>query len=164
MRRIHVLTTGGTIDKVYDVAGELVVGAPALSALLAPVLTELEYDVTEVVAVDSLDMTDGHRAVLAQAVDEADGDLVLVTHGTDTMTVTASYLAHHLVSTDKVVVLTGAMQPASMRASDAAFNLGVATAALQLLPPGVHIAMSGRVFRAGEVVKDVERGLFVDLT
>ncbi|HWU20957.1 MAG TPA: asparaginase domain-containing protein [Nocardioides sp.] len=164
MLRIHVLTTGGTIDKVYGISGELEIGPPAVDSLLAPVLTDVAFDVTSVLRVDSLDMTDDDRATLCAAVDAVDGDRVLITHGTDTMAATARYLDQHLSpgSRDKVVVLTGAMQPAAMRVSDAAYNLGTATTAVQLLPPGVHIAMSGRVFAAGSVVKDTTRGIFVD--
>lgn len=164
MRHIHVLATGGTIDKVYGISGELEIGPPAFSALVAPVLTDLTWDVTSVTAVDSLDMSDDHRAHLVAAVEALDGDLFLVTHGTDTMPETARYLDEHLspASAAKVVVLTGAMQPAAMSASDAAYNLGAATVALQLLPAGVHVVMSGRVFPADRVVKDVGRGVFVD--
>ncbi|MCL2541198.1 MAG: asparaginase [Nocardioidaceae bacterium] len=164
MRDIHVLTTGGTIDKVYGVSGLLEIGPPAFQALMAPVLTDLRFVVTPVLAVDSLDMTEPDREQLCRAVEAVDGDLVLITHGTDTMAATARHLAEHLspAARSKVVVLTGAMQPAAMRVSDASYNLGTATAALQLLPPGVHIAMSGRVFRADEVVKDTTRGVFVE--
>ncbi|GAB2978175.1 asparaginase domain-containing protein [Nocardioides montaniterrae] len=164
MPHIHVLATGGTIDKVYGISGELEIGPPSFGSLVAPVLTDLTYDVASVVAVDSLDMTDADRDLLVGAVDALSGDLVLVTHGTDTMPETAAYLQAHLspASASKVLVLTGAMQPASMRTSDAAYNLGAATVALQLLPPGVHVAMSGRVFPAGHVVKDRTRGIFVE--
>lgn len=159
---IHVLTTGGTIDKVYGLTGELEVGEPAFEALIAPVLSDLTYDVEEVLAIDSLDMTDDDRARICAAVEATAVELVLITHGTDTMTETATYLREHLSPSEKVIVLTGAMQPASMRTTDAAFNLGTAIAALQLLPEGVHIAMSGRVFPADHVAKDVDRGVFVE--
>lgn len=162
MSHIHVLTTGGTIDKVYGISGELEVGKPAFEALVAPVLSDLTYDVEEVLAIDSLEMTDADRAKICAAVDASPSSLVLITHGTDTMTETATYLREHLAPSDKVIVLTGAMQPASMRSTDAAYNLGAATAAVQLLPPGVHIAMSGRIFRADRVSKDTERGVFVE--
>lgn len=164
MPHIDVLTTGGTIDKVYGISGELEIGKPAFEALVAPVLTDLTYDITQVLAIDSLEMTDVDRAKICVAVEATDGDLVLITHGTDTMTQTATYLREHLKSSDKVIVLTGAMQPASMRTTDAAYNLGAATAAVQLLPPGVHIAMSGRIFPADRVAKDVSRGVFVERT
>src|SRR5690348_5211906 len=113
MSHIHVLTTGGTIDKVYGLNGELEVGAPAFSSLVAPVLSDLTYDVEEVLAIDSLEMTDADRELICAAV-EGSGELVLITHGTDTMTATAEYLRKHLTRTDQVVVLTGAMQPAAM--------------------------------------------------
>lgn len=162
MTHIQVLTTGGTIDKVYGISGELEVGKPAFEALIAPVLSDLNYDVEEVLAIDSLDMTDDDRAKICGAVEATDALQVLITHGTDTMTETAAYLREHLTASDKVIVLTGAMQPASMRSTDAAYNLGTATAAVQLLPPGVHIAMSGRIFPADRVAKDVGRGVFVE--
>ncbi|MGN6161379.1 MAG: asparaginase domain-containing protein [Marmoricola sp.] len=164
MSHIQVLTTGGTIDKVYGVNGELEVGKPAFEALIAPVLSDLTYDLEEVLAIDSLEMTDADRAKICAAVEATPADRVLITHGTDTMVQTAAYLRDHLSesASDKVIVLTGAMQPASMRSTDAAYNLGAATAAVQLLPPGVHIAMSGRIFPADRVVKDVSRGVFVE--
>lgn len=164
MSHIQVLTTGGTIDKVYGLNGELEVGKPAFEAIIAPVLSDLTYEVDEVMAIDSLQMTDADRAVICAAVEASDAERVLITHGTDTMAETAAYLREHLSSAaaQKVIVLTGAMQPASMRSTDAAYNLGAATAAVQLLPPGVHIAMSGRIFRADRVAKDVARGVFVE--
>lgn len=163
MPHIHVVTTGGTIDKVYSLAGELEIGAPAVTALLSPVLTDNTYDVTPALAVDSLDMTDADRAALCAAIDGLPGRLVVVTHGTDTMPETAAFLDAHLAATDQTVVLTGAMQPAAMATSDAAYNLGAAMTAVQLVPAGVHIVMSGRVFAAGQVAKDTERGIFVDM-
>jgi L-asparaginase len=162
MPHIHVVATGGTIDKIYSLAGELMIGAPAVDALLAPVLTDLTYDVSPVLAVDSLDMTDADRLVLCQAIDALPGRHVVVTHGTDTMPETAAFLDAHLAAADQTVVLTGAMQPAAMAVSDAAYNLGAAMTAVQLLPAGVHIAMSGRIFAAGAVTKDRDRGVFVD--
>lgn len=163
MPHIHVVTTGGTIDKVYALSGELEIGLPAADALLSPVLSDNTYDVTRPLAVDSLDMTDDDRAVLCAAIDALPGRLVVVTHGTDTMPETAAFLDQHLSAADQTVVLTGAMRPAAMATSDAAYNLGAAMTAVQLLPAGVHIAMSGRVFSAGQVVKDQARGIFVDI-
>ncbi len=162
MTHIHVVTTGGTIDKVYSMAGELEIGAPAVDALLSPVLTDLTYDVTPALAIDSLQMTDADRSVLCAAIDGLAGRHVVVTHGTDTMPETAAFLDAHLSAADQTVVLTGAMQPASMAVSDAAYNLGAAMTTVQLLPAGVYIAMSGRVFPAGKVRKDRARGVFID--
>jgi L-asparaginase len=61
---------------------------------------------------------------------------------------------------DRTIVLTGAMQPARMRRTDAIFNIGFAWAAAQLLPPGVYIAMNGEVFEAGAVRKNLEAQKF----
>jgi L-asparaginase len=160
MTRLHVLATGGTIDKVYDLAGSLVIGPPAAPALLAPVLTDLDVTVDPVLAIDSLEMTDDDRRTVCAHIETLDADRIVITHGTDTMTHTAEFLARELTP-GRVVVLTGAMQPASMAVSDAAFNLGAAVAWAQALSPGVYVAMSGRCFPAGEVVKDRSRGVFV---
>ncbi|PPG38930.1 asparaginase [Rathayibacter sp. AY1E4] len=156
--RILVLTTGGTVDKEYSLAGELEIGAPMVPRLLAPVLTTLEFRVEEVLAKDSLELDDADRALIRERVLAAEEDRIVLTHGTDTMTATAEALG---VVQDRVVVLTGAMQPARMLDSDAAFNLGTAVAAVQLLPPGVYLAMSGRVLPAGSVVKDRSIGVFL---
>ena len=163
MPHIHVVATGGTIDKVYSLSGELEIGAPAVDSLLSPVLTDNTWDVTQALALDSLDMTDADRAALCRVVDGLPGRLVVITHGTDTMPETALFLDEHLSAADQTIVLTGAMRPAAMAASDAAYNLGAAMTAVQLLPAGVHIAMSGRVFSAGKVTKDRERGIFTDI-
>lgn len=161
MPRIHVVATGGTIDKVYDLTGNLVIGPPAATALLAPVLTDLEVTVESVLAVDSLEMTDDDRRKLCAHIETLGPDRIVITHGTDTMTHTAEFLARELTP-GRVVVLTGAMQPASMAVSDAALNLGTALAFAQSVSPGVYIAMSGRCFPAGTVTKDRARGVFVE--
>ena len=100
------------------------------------------------------------RAAVTEALNAVTNDQVLITHGTDTMPETARYLLEHADLGNKVVVLTGAMQPAVMARSDAGFNLGAAIAALNLLEPGVYISMSGRIFPAESVRKDRSRGIF----
>lgn len=162
-RPIHVLATGGTIDKVYAMTGDLEIGPPAVTGLLEIAGTDLEVVVEPIIGKDSLHFSDADRATITARVAELGAAQVLITHGTDTMTYTAEHLIAHLdPDVACTVVLTGAMQPASMRESDAAFNVGLALGALQTLSPGVYIAMSGRVFSAGEVTKDRARGRFVD--
>ncbi|AJM77014.1 asparaginase domain-containing protein [Rathayibacter toxicus] len=156
--RILLLTTGGTIDKEYSLAGELEIGEPTVSRLLEPVLTTLEFRSEQVLRKDSLDLDASDRALLKQRVLSAEEDRIVITHGTDTMTETAEAIG---AVSDRVIVLTGAMQPARMRDSDASFNLGTAIAAVQLLPPGVYLAMSGRVLPAGAVVKNRDIGIFL---
>lgn len=157
---VTLLTTGGTFDKVYSVAGELEIGEPAAPELLSFVRTDTTFEIQSVLKLDSLDMTDADRAELVKALDAVHNDRIIITHGTDTMPETARYLQAHTALGQKVVVLTGAMQPAAMRASDASFNLGAAVTALNLLEPGVYISMSGRIFPASDVKKDRSRGIF----
>lgn len=157
--RVHVIATGGTIDKEYSIAGELEIGDPMVPSILEIGRAWLDLSVEAVVGKDSLDITDEDRAVIRRHVAAAPAGRVLITHGTDTMVRTAAVLAD---VPDKVIVLTGAMVPARMRDTDAAFNLGLAVAALQTMPPGVWIAISGRIFAADAVRKDTTIGRFVD--
>jgi L-asparaginase len=106
---------------------------------------------------DSLEMTDGDRQRVLAAARACDCDRIFITHGTDTMADTGAVLAS---LKDKTIVLTGAMQPARMRRTDAVFNVGFAWAAVQLLPPGVYIAMNGEVFEAGMVRKNLQTQRF----
>jgi len=155
---IHVFTTGGTIDKIYfDASSQFEVGDSLLPDLLADANIRDGFRIRELLRKDSLDMTDADRQRVLQAVAACEGSRILVTHGTDTMAETARVLE---AVRDKTIVLFGAMQPARMQRSDAVFNLGFAWAAVQLLPPGVYIAMNGEVFRAGSVRKNREAQRF----
>lgn len=158
---ITVLATGGTIDKVYTLAGQLEIGPPAAQRLLNVLATDLRIKVRSVIAKDSLDITDADRQILAAAVDEVDTPSVVITHGTDTLAETAEYLSECQTGTSKVIVLTGALQPAAMAISDAALNLGAALTASQTLAAGVYVCMGGQVFPADAVRKDASTGRFI---
>jgi len=156
---ILLLTTGGTIDKIYfDALSDYRVGETVVARLLEIGRVRRPFRVEEVLRKDSLDLTDADRAVIRLSVAAAPEAHVVITHGTDTMTETAKALAD---LPDKVIVLVGALAPARFGESDASFNLGMAFAAVQLAEPGVYIAMSGSVFRADRVVKDRDQGKFV---
>lgn len=161
--RLHVITTGGTIDVEYSLQGRLVIGEPMAADLLRRARTQLDVSYDHLFAKDSQDLDDDDRALVARRITSAPCDRVIVTHGTDTMTETAAAVAGApgTAAAGKVIVLTGAMQPARMADSDAAFNLGLAVAAVQTAAAGVYIAMSGRVFPAHETVKDRLNGVFV---
>ena len=77
------------------------------------------------------------------------------------MTLTAEYLLKHC--TGKTIVLTGAMVPYKFGSSDGLFNLGSALAFVQVLSPGIYIAMNGKVFEAGRVKKNTDKGEFESL-
>ncbi len=149
---IDIFTTGGTIDKVYfDALSEYHIGPTPLPDILAENNVHVPHRVTQLMRKDSLELTDADRNAIHDAVAASDADKILVTHGTDTMVETGVVLAD---IKDKTIVLTGAMQPATLRNSDAEFNIGFALAATQTLPPGVYIAMNGEVFDPAKVHKD----------
>ena len=156
--RITILTCGGTIDKIYfDAKSDYQVGDPNIKVVLDGLCLAVDYRVVSLLRKDSLDMTDADRQLIADAVRSAPDRHVVITHGTDTMVQTARAITG---IGDKVVVLTGAIQPAMFVTSDAVFNIGCAIAAAQTCAPGVYIAMNGRIFNPGQVRKNDEAGRF----
>ena len=154
-----VLTTGGTIDKIYfDALSDYQVGETVVSKLLDIARVKRPFRIEEVVRKDSLELDDADRALIRDRVAAAPESHIIITHGTDTMTETAKLLS---AIAGKTVVLVGALAPARFGESDASFNLGMAFATVQVAAPGVYITMSGSVFRADKVVKDREKGAFV---
>lgn len=159
--KLKIFTTGGTIDKIYfDDLSDYEVGDPQIVEILKEARVTFEFEVEEIVRKDSLHITHEDRVALHDRILADSNRLVLITHGTDTMVETASYLSD---IPDKVIVFTGALTPARFKKSDAAFNAGCAIGALQSLPPGVYIAMSGCVFPAGKVRKNREAGRFEEV-
>lgn len=155
---LHILTTGGTFDKIYhDALSEFHIGDPMAPRLLQEAGMALPYQVDSLLRKDSLALNDEDRALIRHAVLNSPYPHILIIHGTDTMTQTAAVLRD---IAGKVIVLTGAMQPARMRDTDAAFNLGMAVATAQTAAPGVYIAMSGQVFPANQVQKNRAAGRF----
>jgi L-asparaginase len=156
--QIQIFTVGGTFDKIYyDALSDFHIGEPMAPEILAEARVTFAYQTESLLQKDSLEMTAEDRELIRSKVAGSPARHILITHGTDTMTLTAEALQG---ITGKVVLITGAMQPARMRSSDAAFNLGVAVGALQALPDGVYIAMSGRIFEAGKVKKNRAAGRF----
>ncbi|MEN8190598.1 MAG: asparaginase domain-containing protein [Thermodesulfobacteriota bacterium] len=161
MNKIEIITTGGTIDKEYfDAKSEFQVGEPQIAAVLRDANLSLEYGIKALMRRDSLEMTDEDRLVIRQAVENSDADRIVITHGTDTMVRTAQALEG---VAEKTVVLTGAMQPARFRFTDAIYNVASALTAVQLLPEGVYVAMNGRVFQPDAVMKNVAENRFEPL-
>ena len=156
---IHVLTTGGTIDKLYfDALSEYQIGESIIEDVLETARVTLPFEIEEVLRKDSLELTDDDRALIAARVASVPARRIIITHGTDTMTDTAAALGD---VAGKTIVLVGALAPARFAESDATFNLGMAFATAQVAPPGVYITMNGRVFAADAVVKDRAAGAFV---
>jgi len=158
---IRLFLTGGTIDKEYDeITGELGFEQPHVQEMIKVSRYTGDIEVTQVLLKDSLDMTQADRDLIVQACKDAKETHIVATHGTDTMVETA--LAIQTANIDKVIVLTGAMVPYSFGTkSDAMFNLGCALSFVQVLKPGVYIAMNGHYFDAAAVRKDKIAGRFV---
>lgn len=158
---IRILTTGGTIDKLYfDANSDYEIGAPTVGELLREAQVTVEYTVEAVMRKDSLELDDADRAEIRARVEAAPESRIVITHGTDTMAVTAGMLAG---ISGKTIVLTGSLQPARFRHSDAEFNVGMAIAAVQACPPGVWIVMNGRVFDGTKVRKNRDANRFEEL-
>lgn len=155
---ISIYSMGGTIDKIYfDDLSDYEVGEPQAGEILKEAKVAVDFTVTEVMRKDSLHLNAGDRAALREKVAADPSRHVIVTHGTDTMVETAKALAG---LPGKVIVFTGALSPARFKGSDAPFNVGVAVGAVQSLPEGVYIAMSGQVFDAFKVKKNRDAGRF----
>lgn len=154
-----MLAIGGTFDKRYDpVSGQLVFGESHLPALLEQARLNQAPAFETVLQIDSLDMDDAHRALVLAACRRAPESALVLVHGTDTLVETAACLQQGLAG--RTVVLTGAMVPSDLAASDAFFNLGFALACAQTLPEGVWIAMGGQVWPAEAVRKNRTAGRF----
>jgi L-asparaginase len=155
---IRFLTTGGTIDKIYfDSESRFEVGDSQVRHILGEGLVAFDFDIVSLFQKDSLELTDADRAELRRYIEEDDAKLYVITHGTDTMAETASVLEG---LPDRSIVLTGALSPARFKSTDAVFNVGMAVAAVQILSPGVYLAMNGQVFAAGEAKKNREANRF----
>lgn len=158
---ILILTTGGTIDKLYfDRKSEFEIGPPLVGEMLREAEVLAPFTVEALMRKDSLDLTDADRSAIRARVAAAAERRILVTHGTDTMTETARALAG---IDGKCIVLTGALHPARFRHSDAEFNVGMALAAVQVCAPGVWIAINGRVFDGLRVRKNRELNRFEEI-
>lgn len=149
---IRFITTGGTIDKIYfDALSRFEVGDSVVQHILTDGLVDFEYDVVALFQKDSLEIDDEDRMKLRDYIAKDDATHYVITHGTDTMSETASVLSD---IEGRTIVLTGALTPARFRTTDAVFNVGMAVATVQVARPGIYIAMSGQVFDAGAVVKN----------
>lgn len=156
--KIHFISTGGTIDKVYfDAKSEYEIGSPQVLEVLKEAGVAFEYEIEQALAKDSLELTDADRELIRERVAASLCDRIVITHGTDTMADTARVLRD---VPGKTIVLTGAMQPARFRSTDATFNIGMAIGAVSALPPGVYLAMNGLIFDPDRVRKNRDKHRF----
>ncbi|MDH5832276.1 asparaginase domain-containing protein [Luteimonas sp. M1R5S18] len=158
MEDLLIVTTGGTIDKIYfDDKSDYQIGDPQIGRMLGELGVAFRFRVIPILRKDSLHLDDADRELVRATIAAQEARHVLVTHGTDSMVETAKVLA---TVPGKTIVLTGALSPARFRGSDAEFNIGTAVGAVQSLPPGVYIAMNGRIWDPARVRKNVEANRF----
>ena len=159
---VRIFITGGTFDKEYnEITGQLYFKDTHMLELLEKGRCKVQVEIRTLMMVDSLEMTDGDRSLIAHQCQSCEETQIVVTHGTDTMTETAKVLAAEVPG--KTICLTGALSPARFAETDENFTLGMAFATTQVAAPGVYIAMSGQVFDGLKVRKDRAAGKFVAL-
>jgi len=167
MKVLYVVTTGGTIEKVYSEQNGVVANLDGKIDRYLRLLRLPESDVRVVplMNIDSLEMTDSDRARILETVKALlqEKAPILITHGTDTMVETGLYLQHALPSLEVPIVMTGAMAPLGFEGSDALQNLTESLFALRVLLPGIYVVSHNQVFPISNVRKDRTLGRFVKI-
>jgi L-asparaginase len=162
MSTVRIFVTGGTFDKEYnELNGQLYFKDTHIQEILKLGRCKVDMSIRTLMLVDSLEMTDTDRTIIAESCKRAEESRIVITHGTDTMTQTAKLLAEEVK--DKTIVITGAMIPYKFGSSDGLFNLGSALAFAQTLPVGVYVAMNGRWFPWDNVKKNRQTGYFEEI-
>jgi L-asparaginase len=158
LKKLNILTTGGTIDKIYyDDMSDYQIGEPEIGRILRVMNVGFEWEIRALLRKDSLHLNADDRSLIKQAILASDDRHYLITHGTDTMVETAAALGD---MGDRVIVLTGALNPARFIDSDAVFNIGCAVGAVQCLEPGIWIAMNGCIWDPKKVRKNRDANRF----
>ena len=164
-KRVALVSTGGTIEKTYDeLAGVLTNAVSNLDVMLSGLtLHGLELVRMPLMNKDSLEMgAADHDLIARTAGNLAEAhDGVVVVHGTDRLATTGDRMVEILGTPPVPIVLTGAMRPYELRSTDAMQNLTEALLAVQLVTPGIYVAMHNVVLRFPGVAKDRARGTFV---
>ncbi len=157
-----IIVTGGTFDKEYDeLNGTLYFKETHVPEMLKLGRCTVEIDVRTLLMIDSLEMTADDRDIILNYCSKCDEEKIVITHGTDTMEITARILGQANIA--KTIVLTGAMIPYKFGSSDGFFNLGSAIAFAETLPNGVYVAMNGRYFNGSNVRKNRQTGVFEEI-
>lgn len=166
MRTVHVITTGGTIEKIYsETRGSVENLESKIDRYLGRLrLPDTRIDLTHLMNKDSLEMSDTDRQCVLATVQAklADRSPIVITHGTDTMVETGQHLKRALPHLEVPIVLTGAMTPLGFEESDGLQNLTEALFATRLLAPGVWLVIHDQVFPIDRVRKDREMAQFVE--
>ena len=166
---IAFVTAGGTIDKSYASGAGVYnfeIDAPAIGRILMTVNPNFQYSVSSVLKMDSLDMKMKHFRIMYDALCQSEYKKIGISMGTDRLVEMARALSKIDEKLErlreKTIAIFGASSPELFKNSDAPFNAGVAVGALHILPPGIYVCMSGRVYNIWNVRKDPENGKFVE--
>jgi L-asparaginase len=165
MLKVSVITTGGTIEKVYSEQTSTVENLyNQIDRYLGRLrLPDCDVRVVPLMNKDSLEMTDADRSAILKRVKELVGECsaLVITHGTDTMVQTGQYLKQALPELKVPIVLTGAMTPLGFEGSDGLQNLTESLFAVRILDPGIYVVMHNQAFPIDRVRKDRETSRFV---
>lgn len=160
---IRLFVTGGTFDKEYnELNGQLFFKDTHLPEMLKLGRSKADVDIRTLMMIDSVQLTDADRELIALNCSKSEENQIIITHGTDTMVETAKVLAEKVK--DKTIILTGAMIPYKFGSSDGLFNLGSAIAFVQTLAPGIYICMNGRFFNWDNCIKNKKLGIFEEIS
>jgi L-asparaginase len=158
--KILIIQTGGTIDKDYPKKNKgyaFEIDEPAAARILENAEPGFQYEINSLLKKDSLDISDKDRASIKAICEQTAYEKIVITHGSDTLVETARFIGD---IAGKTILLTGAYRPERFSNSDAAFNLGVAIGALNMLEEGTFVAMNGKVMNPAACRKNPKTGLF----
>ena len=166
MQRIHLISTGGTIEKIYsETTGSVVNLETKIDRYLKQLrLPDADIHAISVMNIDSLEMTHADREEVLEVVRQRLDAPIVITHGTDTMVETGLFLQQRLEKVPVPIIFTGAMTPLGFERSDGLQNLTESLLAARLLPPGIWLVMHNQVFPIDQVRKDRENSRFVSST
>ncbi|UPT76748.1 asparaginase domain-containing protein [Sulfurovum sp. XGS-02] len=163
MKKILIISTGGTFNKIYDpIKGEFIIDVESEALKKIAKKWLCEFNIMNLIGKDSLDMNNHDRLELLATINQSEYHHIIIVHGTDTMDVTAEYLAD--ADIEKCIVLTGAMVPYSVDPVEATANLCSAYGYINTLnKDGVFIAMNGVMGNYERIKKDRFKGKFTTL-
>src|SRR4030095_8198974 len=165
MLKLNLITTGGTIEKVYSEQTSTVENLDnQINRYLGRLrLPGCDVSVVTLMKKDSLEITDVDRSAILERVEQmlSERSPVVMTHGTDTMVQTGCYLKQALPDLKVPIVLTGAMTPLGFEGSDGLQNLTESLFAVRILGPGIYVVMHNQAFPIDRVRKDRETSRFV---
>lgn len=156
MKKILLIATGGTIASGKTPAGMNPQLAPAELLEMVPQHAAFcQVDYKQLLNLDSTNVQPEHWQLMArecsEALDTYDG--IVISHGTDTLSYTASALSFMLQNLNKPVIVTGSQKTISDPTGDARDNLLQSLLAASSELAGVFAVFHGKVILGSHTVK-----------